>query len=80
MHVRRRLCVCLSPKTTFKIVNVFLYTLVRHDATYFLLIGSFSPTQKPAELFLACFPYFEKKIKFGLCDLHAVCVSMNPSY
>jgi hypothetical protein len=24
-----------------------------------------------------CFPHFEKKIKVGLYDLHAVCVSMN---
>jgi hypothetical protein len=25
--------------------------------------------------FFACFPYFEKKMKVGLCDLHAVCES-----
>jgi hypothetical protein len=30
-------------------------------------------------LFSANFPYFEK-IKVGLCDLHAVCVSMYPPY
>jgi hypothetical protein len=25
--------------------------------------------------FLAYFPYYEEKMKAGLCDLHAVCVS-----
>jgi hypothetical protein len=28
---------------------------------------------------LAYFPSFEK-IKVGLCDIHAVCVSVNPPY
>jgi hypothetical protein len=30
--------------------------------------------------FLAYFPYFEKKRKVGLCDLHAVCVSHPNSF
>jgi hypothetical protein len=30
-------------------------------------------------LFLAYFPYFEK-IKVGLWDHHAICVSVNPPY
>jgi hypothetical protein len=29
--------------------------------------------------FLAYFPYFEK-VEVGLCDHHAVCVSVYPSY
>jgi hypothetical protein len=34
-------------------------------------------TVQSAQYFLAYFPYFEE-IKVGLCDLHAVCVSVNP--
>jgi hypothetical protein len=30
--------------------------------------------------FLAYIPYFEKIWKLGLCDLHPVSVSVNPSY
>jgi hypothetical protein len=41
--------------------------------TYFKLLGfNYFPRS-----FLAYFPYFGK-MKFGVYDLHAVCVSVNP--
>jgi hypothetical protein len=50
----------------------------RDPSEYKSVALSLRPTRS-LHPFLACFPYFER-IKVGLCDVHAVCVSVYPPY
>jgi hypothetical protein len=51
-------------------VELYFHSPIRLDGVVLNLLSTVTTL-------LAHFPYFDK-IKVGLCDLHAVCVSVNP--